>query len=227
MFINPKIAIEKGWITGVKDPKRQVQPNAIDFTVDIVQALSVMPARVTESDKKMRSLMAFEPIDGMWTLNGNAVYDGTSDVYVNIPEGVAAVLWTRSSFARNGVFILSGLYDSGYIGHVGFTIYTPGGPIDIAPGTRIGQIAFMHSESAELYKGGWNHQQGTHYAGQAKTAKHDATQAVKPVEQPKVDSQVDPTIAGAASIGLGQELQETNKWNSDQGGKPAGTKNFV
>ena len=33
MFVNPKKAIEKGWITGIKDEK-QIQPNAIDITAD-------------------------------------------------------------------------------------------------------------------------------------------------------------------------------------------------
>lgn len=167
MFINPNKAIELGWIRGIKNPTKQVQPNAIDFTLDEVMELggTAMVSENAKSMRRLRSLPLFpegEPA-GLWLLRGQAVYDGTSDVYVEVPQGVAAVLFTRSTFARNGVFILSGLYDSGYKGQIGFTIYTIGGEIAIKPGTRIGQIAFMSADSAGTYAGGWNHEQGTHY----------------------------------------------------------------
>lgn len=164
MFINPKQAIDLGWIKGVKDPAKQIQPNAIDFTLDKVLGLSRGVARISEQGKVMRDAYEYHVEEsGFWRLEGGRVYDGTSDVYVEVPEGVAAVLYTRSTFARNGVFILSGLYDSGYKGHVGFTIYTIGGEIQIAPGTRIGQIAFLAAKTARMYDGGWNHEIGTHY----------------------------------------------------------------
>lgn len=164
MFINPKEAIQLGWIKNIKDPEKQVQPNAIDFTLDKVMTMDRFDlAIISESKKQMRSTWLEAVRVDSWHLTGQRVYDGTSDVYVEVPEGVAAVLFTRSTFARNGVFILSGLYDSGYKGHIGFTIYTMGGDIAIAPGTRIGQIAFMRADSAGVYAGGWNHQQGTHY----------------------------------------------------------------
>ena len=152
MFINPKVAIEKGWIRGIKDPAKQVQPNAIDFTLDKVMAfLGGEVARLSESVKQMRALEMYEPTriltmgdeTPFWVLQAQKVYDGMSDIYVEVPEGAAAILYTRSTFARNGVFITSGLYDSGYKGNIGFTIYTVGGSIDIGVGTRIGQVAFV------------------------------------------------------------------------------------
>jgi deoxycytidine triphosphate deaminase len=167
MFINPLQAIDLGWITGIKDPKVQVQPNAIDFSLDVVQSIGNTVARITESGKTMRSTEVLAPVDDLWELAGQRVYDGTSDVYVNVPVGVAAVLWTRSTFARNGVLIASGLYDTGYKGHVGFTIYTYGGPIQIGKGTRIGQIGFIKAENAGVYAGGWNHDKGVTWDSKA------------------------------------------------------------
>lgn len=170
MFIKPTVAIEKGWIKGIKDPAKQVQPNAIDFTLDTLLGLSAMtPALVSESGKTMRQTFdMISSVNGAWHLAQGVVYDGTSEMYVEVPEGVAAILYTRSTLARNGVFLLSGLYDSGYKGHIGFTIYPVGGAIEIAPGTRVGQIAFVSAESAGMYAGGWNHAEGTHYTGEQK-----------------------------------------------------------
>lgn len=164
MFINPKIAIQQGWVQGIVNHDKQVQPNAIDFTLDTLKVLSSDTARLSEESKSMRQLLDVPVFPGGWGIEHGRVYDGTSTMYVDLPEGVAAILYTRSTLARNGVFIVSGLYDSGYKGHVGFTIYPIGGNIVIQPGTRVGQIAFVSADSARLYAGGWNHAEGTHYA---------------------------------------------------------------
>jgi deoxycytidine triphosphate deaminase len=167
MFINPRIAIEKGWIKGIRDEAKQVQPNAIDFTLDTLKlVMSAQTARVTEEGKTMRQLLDVHTLTSRydaWVLSRGEVYDGTSEMYVEVPEGVAAVLYTRSTLARNGVFLLSGLYDTGYKGHIGFTVYPIGGDIEITPGTRVGQIAFLQADASGVYSGGWNHQAGTHY----------------------------------------------------------------
>jgi len=168
MFINPNTAIEKGWITGIKNPQKQVQPNAIDFTADSIKRVKLEAAYIGETTKQMRSIEDVMLYNNAWRLDVMSVYDITSDVYVEIPEGVCALLFTRSTFTRNGVFITSGLYDSGFKGHVGCTIYTIGGQVAIEKGTRIGQIAFFSAENASLYQGGWNHEQGTHYVDVAK-----------------------------------------------------------
>lgn len=233
MFINPKLAIEKGWIKGILNPAKQVQPNAIDFTLDYVKSVKVGGiARITEGAKYMRELYDHHTNEkGSWTLGGGLVYDGTSDVFVELPEGVAAVLFTRSTFARNGVFIVSGLYDSGYVGQVGFTIYTLGGMIDIARGTRIGQIAFVHSESAGAYAGGYNHQQGTHYTEEAGrdavpiSPTRQQTVTAPPFGKPELFEQ--PIGSNPNKTERAQELEDTHRFDSLQGSKPAGTKDFL
>jgi len=173
MFINPKYAIEQGWITGIKNPAKQVQPNAIDFTLDTLHEMPrvsrIHDVWVGEGQKTMRELVPYPPTQILqstgWYLETGRCYDGMSDTFVNVPEGVAALLYTRSTFVRNGTFIMSGLYDSGFKGHIGFVIYNIGGQMVVEQGTRIGQIAFVHSENAGMYAGGWNHDQGTHYKG--------------------------------------------------------------
>lgn len=166
MFINPTLAIQNNAIRGIRNAALQVQPNAVDFTLDKLMVVdSSVTAHIGEKSKTMRPLVSIDAdSNGNFILQGGKVYDGTSEMFVEVPEGAAAVLFTRSTFARNGVFIVSGLYDSGYKGHVGFTIYTLGGPVTIEKGTRIGQIAFISAAAAKQYAGGYNHEAGTHYA---------------------------------------------------------------
>jgi deoxycytidine triphosphate deaminase len=178
MFINPTVAIEKGWIRGDITDK-QVQPNAIDFTLDSLMQLSHLEPNylhqknefpfVGESEKRMtplQSCLTMNRGDGTkyWTLYKGTVYDGTSNLYVEVPEGVAAIVYSRSTLTRNGLFLMTGLYDSGYKGQIGFTLYPQMNSIQLEIGVRVGQIAFVHSESHGVYAGGWNHDEGTHYS---------------------------------------------------------------
>jgi hypothetical protein len=65
---------------------------------------------------------------------------------------------------RNGVFLLSGLYDAGFSGSIGFIIYNMAGQALIGVGTRVGQIIFARSDSAGLYAGGYNTDPGQHWS---------------------------------------------------------------
>jgi len=170
MFINPKIAIEEKWITGEFSDK-SVQPNAIDFTLDKLFTINHEEAFIISEDSK--SMRGGEEIEAhydeenfyeWWPIDIGVSYDGMSDLYVKLPEGVACTLIIRSTFNRNGIFLTSGLYDSGFEGHIGFAIHNMSGPASIAKGTRIGQIMFVQSDSAGMYAGGWNHGNDTHYS---------------------------------------------------------------
>ena len=169
MFINPKVAIDKGWVTGIANPDTQIQPNALDFPLDKLHHVrSESTFVISEEGKEMRGTTIYEPIVWRrdptleyWMLNAGRLYDGLSDMFVSLPDGVAALLFTRSTFERNGVYIRSGLYDSGFEGHIGFTVHNLFGSTKVFTGTRIGQIAFVHSENAMMYAGGYNHEAGT------------------------------------------------------------------
>lgn len=176
MFINPKVAIAEGWITGIENQDVQVQPNAIDFTLDRLFysnadtfVISKDPNNPFKELKQMRSMEEHYPIPDrrypdihFFHIQPKHYYDALSNVYVDIPQGVAAQLIIRSTFNRNGMFLTSGLYDSGYKGHVGFGLHNNSiGVSKIQQGTRIGQIIFIKSDNAGVYSGGYNHEQGT------------------------------------------------------------------
>lgn len=163
-LISPKYAIEQGWIKGIKNPKKQIQPNAIDFSIDNLYTIAEdKPFIISEEAKTMRGGDKVEPNEGYFELDGHSVYDGLSEIFVELPEGVACKLIIRSTYNRNGIFITSGLYDSGYKGSIGFAIHNRSGKAFIAPGTRIGQIEFYRADKNGKYEGGWNHEEGTHW----------------------------------------------------------------
>jgi deoxycytidine triphosphate deaminase len=175
MFISPKVVVESGWI---KFPKwmdqvqkdKCLQPNAIDFSVDkLFQIVPESRAFIGNDTKVMRAL---KPVDLTcdflpdviynWKLNKGS-YDAVSDFYVEIPEGVVCTIHTRSTFIRNGLFVTTGIFDSGFNGHLGCTLHNMFDDTNIQEHTRIAQIAFIKADKAGVYAGGYNTDVGKHW----------------------------------------------------------------
>jgi deoxycytidine triphosphate deaminase len=74
---------------------------------------------------------------------------------INVGEGEAGWVITRSTLNRNGLFITSGLYDSGYHGVMAGVLHVTVGPAKIKKGTRIGQYLSFNAESLKLYDGSY------------------------------------------------------------------------
>lgn len=175
MFINPKTAIEQGWVKfpdwmTKEQQDKCIQPNALDFDIDRVFAFKseANPFMLSEHDKLMRPTVEISPTSDdagqWWYLPANSVTDFSSSFYVTIPEGVAAMLIVRSTLNRNGLFITSGLYDATFKGMIAGCIHNRGPEATIAKGTRIGQIIFIKSEfSGVAYSGNYNTLQGQHW----------------------------------------------------------------
>lgn len=175
MFISPTTAIENNWITHPRcetlDDWKQlnfISPNAIDFTLDHVNKIDGQTECFISEHygKTMREQQSVNFVQSKkiptWEL-AVGCYDGTSDMYVEIPSGVAAYVITRSTFNRNGLFIQSGLYDAGFKGNIGIVLYNIAGTINVTPHTRIGQIIFVKSDSIGHYAGQYNTEPGQHW----------------------------------------------------------------
>lgn len=72
---------------------------------------------------------------------------------VHVGEGEAGWVITRSTLGRNGLFIVSGLYDSGYSGSMAAVLHVTCGRALIKKGTRIGQYLNFDAESLSSYDG--------------------------------------------------------------------------
>ena len=194
MFINPTVAINEGWITGnITDDN--IQPNAIDFTLDRLFTIwEENIFRIDEDSKDMRGGVEVHANEdpryqkNYWRLSPHTSYDGMSNFFVKVPEGVACMMIIRSTFNRNGIFITSGLYDSGYEGHVGFAVHNNSGIALVAPGTRIGQLIFVESDHAKLYAGGYNHEEGTHHSEAKSKSPYDLSSDKQPTNKQRLDT---------------------------------------
>jgi len=60
----------------------------------------------------------------------------------------------RSSYSRKGIFVTTGIYDPGYSGSLGCTIYNMSGDtISIPMGERVGQLVCYEADAASTYSG--------------------------------------------------------------------------
>lgn len=73
---------------------------------------------------------------------------------VYLPQGVFATFTHRSSYNRKGILITGSIYDPGYQGQIGCTIYNLSGKhISIEKNERIGQMIFFKADPASSYNG--------------------------------------------------------------------------
>lgn len=146
-----------------------IQPNAVDLRIDTVERISAASSHsinIFEDGKKQ-----FFPRQLVQRTNGVEL---TSEFYIDqgphqvesqhsvtIPEGMVGWLIIRSTFARNGLLLGNGLYDSGYSGVIGGILHNyTGGIVNVERGTRFAQFVLAKAETAHLYAGHYNQNGG-------------------------------------------------------------------
>ena len=72
---------------------------------------------------------------------------------IEVADDEAGFVITRSTLNRNGVFLTSGLYDTGYKGVMAGVMHVNCGKMRIKPGTRVGQYLNWKAESISSYDG--------------------------------------------------------------------------
>mgnify|MGYP005689038565 FL=1 len=131
----------------------QVQPNAIDLRVDkIFQSFSQVFI-ISEDEKQHRKSAPVELDDHGWYRLEPGSYEIIMEGTVSIGDDEAGWVITRSSLNRNGCFITSGLYDSGYEGVMAGVLHVNNGPMMLKPGTRVGQFLLFKAEALNQYDG--------------------------------------------------------------------------
>lgn len=81
-------------------------------------------------------------------------YNALLNEIVVLPLDIFATFTHRSSFNRKGIFITGSIYDPGYNGQIGCTIYNlSGAELTIPKNERIGQMLFFRAEAASEYSG--------------------------------------------------------------------------
>ena len=133
--------------------KGDVQPNAVDLRLGKVFAISDNDFTIDEDVKVHRGSTEVEVFeDGYYYL-----YPGTYEVImeneIEVGPDEAGFVITRSTLNRNGVFITSGLYDTGYAGVMAGVMHVSCGRMRIKPGTRIGQYLNWKAEALSSFDG--------------------------------------------------------------------------
>ena len=131
-----------------------IQPNAVDLRIDKVFDIVKNKVFLIDEDHKVhRGSVELNPDkDGYWHLNPGT-YEIVMENIINVGEGESGWVISRSTLNRNGVFITSGLYDSGYNGVMAGAMHITCGPMIIKRGTRVGQFLLFKSETLKLYDG--------------------------------------------------------------------------
>ena len=130
------------------------QPNAVDLRVDKIYKIKEEPFEISNDHKKHRGTdYEIQPDrDGYFFLQPGH-YEVVMENIIRVGEGEAGWVITRSTLNRNGLFLTSGLYDSGYHGVMAGVLHVTIGPARIKKGTRIGQYLSFDAESLSSYDG--------------------------------------------------------------------------
>ena len=139
-------------LTGVQDGDSQ--PNAIDLRLGKVFAINSKVFELSEEFKSHRGTYELLPIDDWYSLS-EGTYEVVMENIVTVGADEAGWVITRSTLNRNGVFITSGLYDSGYNGVMAGAMHVRGGPVRIKKGTRVAQFLLFKAEALTLYNGSY------------------------------------------------------------------------
>jgi len=140
------------------EDKKVVQPNAFDFKVDKVFKFVTDTFELSADDKKVhRKQEEIRPDEKGYFYLNSGVYGILTNVDCKIAGGEAGFLIPRSSLNRNGIFLKSGLYDSGFENTVGCTLYVESPCFfKVQKGARIGQFILFEAETLNLYNGSYN-----------------------------------------------------------------------
>lgn len=132
---------------------QDVQPNAVDLRLKKVFEIQPDVFFIDESTKKHRSTREISPdSEGYFNLPLGR-YEVVMENEIHVAEGEAGWVVTRSTLNRNGVYITSGLYDSGYNGVIAGVMHVNVAPMTVKVGTRIAQFLLFEAEALHQYDG--------------------------------------------------------------------------
>ena len=140
-------------LTNVKE--EDSQPNAVDLRLDKVFKILDNTFEITNDYKKHRGTEEILPDKEDFYNLPPGHYEVVMENVIQVGKNEAGWVITRSTFNRNGCFLTSGLYDTGYHGIMAGVLHVTVGLAKIKRGTRIGQYLSFDSESIASYNGSY------------------------------------------------------------------------
>jgi len=132
-----------------------IQPNAVDLRLGKIYKILNNLFEISNEDKKHRgSSEITADVDGWYMLEPGS-YEVIMENIIDVGDGEAGWVITRSTLNRNGCFLTSGLYDTGYNGVMAGVLHVNVGNVKIKKGTRIGQYLNFNAEALKKYNGSY------------------------------------------------------------------------
>ena len=140
-------------LTNVQDG--DIQPNACDLRIADVFKINHLVTFVLDEDGKTHrgSERVLTDDEGYYVFEAGQSYEVIMENVIYVAQGEAGWVITRSTLNRNGLFLTSGLYDSGYNGMMAGVLHNTSGEARIKKGTRIGQYLSFDAEALHNYDG--------------------------------------------------------------------------
>lgn len=194
----------KSVLTNVKEG--DVQPNAVDLRLGKVFKISQSTFKIDEKDKIHRGSFEMKPDEGGYYNLPEGHYEVIMENMITVGENEAGWVITRSTLNRNGVFLTSGLYDTGYDGVMAGMMHVTCGPMRVQRGTRIGQYLSFDAESLHKYDGsyGKNKEHDQKYQAEAYAQQQALQELGIPVDE---ELKVEPPV----KRGRGRPVGSTKK----------------
>ena len=131
-----------------------VQPNAVDLRLGQVFKIKEDLFEISNEHKKHRGTDYEVKVDPEGYFNlAEGHYEVVMENIIHVGENEAGWVITRSTLNRNGLFLTSGLYDSGYHGVMAGVLHVTIGNARIKKGTRVGQYLSFEAEALSSYNG--------------------------------------------------------------------------
>lgn len=144
------------FLTGVEDDA--IQPNAVDLCIDKVWSIHG-GFILSKDDKKHRQRIELKTENGFYNLSAGT-YEISFGNTIKMAADEAGWVITRSTLIRNGLMIITGLYDSGYEGAMAAGLFVGAGPASIEKGARVGQFILSKAEALHEYDGSYGIKNG-------------------------------------------------------------------
>lgn len=143
----------KSDLTGIEP--EDIQPNAVDLRLGKVFKILPEVFEIAGNAKKHRGSYEIMPDEKEMFHLEPGPYEVIMENKITVGSNEAGWVITRSTLNRNGLFLTSGLYDSGYSGVMAGVLHVTIGPAKIKKGTRIGQYLSFDAEMLKEYDGSY------------------------------------------------------------------------
>ena len=139
----------------------QIQPNAVELTVGAVRkcvsgGTFVLRDNLKQHIEKEEFKPVYEETNDKVYLLEEGVYEIEFEQRVQMGADEVGIVISRSSLMRNGIWMTSALYDSGYVGKMVASLQVPKGTrFEFPKGERLAQFVIFEAEALKRYTGSY------------------------------------------------------------------------